>query len=382
MYYLSLDATADFRKSLQQTLISGKFPKLSREDERGMVTRIVELDRNFKIGRPLAGLTTFMLQELNGERELFNSYENLFYRRSAYRSVSSDLQTAVARAMVLADRKFGLADEILLNLFMSEFELFAGHQHGSRFLFSDSERLSPEDFLEKLKSELLKFDGHRPPQTAVTLADVSFYPQGRNPLALSLILEPVAEGVIQDENYIRVKRPLRIRWELRGIGAKLRRGAQRLEDGLNAVVADFERRLLWMEDYRTSSFHPPLDDTTIHKISAALEGDYASIEHLDLKGGVWIGKEWFKVATRGDSRARAYPKRCVSCSQITELDFVVLWSKNPREEIWDAGSSYKLVNQNAINSMLLQRHSESSCREHISQSSRTGGFESTESRSW
>lgn len=295
----------------------------------------------------LGPVTRSVLLEYRGKAGL--------YRTGYYgRSLSNSERMQIGRAMVLADREFGLLDEIVLDSFRMSFQKHL--LSGSLGFSSPSTATDSFDYsyLERILSSYLRRESPRTKPYELKWKS-----------ALGMIYLRLQE--IEGSLY----------WILRGT-SKLRHSHQKFVVELNHALLDYSSRLGWMREYERSEPKPGLGSKVLADLRAELKLFHD--RPLDLSGlepGVSFGDDPL-ILDDAAGETRAYFARCESCelpalveirtsysSFSADFDRSVDWS-SPRD------SFNSSLPENSLGRILARNHEQSGCGHRTARSSRTG----------
>lgn len=350
MYLLSYETSQELRSELQTAIMAGHLVFSGRElrrterSDRAILDPAADLKELLKkIDRGhdsiITKKTRDILRELNGE-ELNRPYSASTYGKTE----SNRAQLEVARAMVLADREFGLLDPISLNLTREILDRFSGAET------SISYSHVPDDFKEyPLRISWTTF------QTEVLKL---YLLPGRNELSKT----GVARGGFRITLHVAsgdVKLNLRVMiggrglvWSPRGLSA-LKKSHLKLIDELNGVLDDFAARLRWMELYKQIKPVPGLSLKQIESVRIAFGfflRDPKALNLTCLRPGLSFGDDPLILENR---EGRAYLFRCELCAQ--PLGFEIVRDLSYSDSVdWTKPDLYRNSTiENQVNSRIL-----------------------------
>lgn len=330
--------------------VLGDDPKV----EAMLLAKFQALDRGAKPGERLSSTTLKALQEITGLDS------GKFFYRGILQSQDTDspeLRVKIARAMVLADREFGLLDEICANLLE---DVFSSTYPGLRaYCFEIPGELgfySWKDLLRgPLKSyflpgqDLLAQDGTRRESLRLKLK------AGKETVSMELAVDAV-QGA---------------HWRPTGLST-LKRPHLELISRLSAVMVDYSRRLREMDEYRTVPLIPELGYSTVEKVEQSLRLFYPETSILIrnlLRGGVSFGDDPVDLIY---DRERGYVARCESCHRAVLIELV----SNSMRADWISEVLYRNKSYESYpRKILALAHGKTGCEGTHSVSSRTGARE-------
>lgn len=309
MYLLSYENSVEFEARLLETALTGVARSdIDGAEHRALEKRFKAIDPGYSSNSKLSTITRETLKVLNGQRPKGPSYLNLYFKE-----LSESDRRDVARAMVHANREFGVIDELAVQLFEHHFVRFTGEAN-PRFALAEQRR---ESFtLDVLKDKHLKpfMDPEDDSSRLLKFRLLS----AKAPVELQLDI-----GVVG-----------RATWNLRGLST-LKKSHQKLIQDLQAATDDLQDRLRWRDEYLLSEPKPGIENSQLAEIHRVLEIFFhsSSIDLDALLPGIVFKDEPIDLG----SRSRAYIGRCEDCDQIVALE---LFKNMDSAENWTTGHLY------------------------------------------
>lgn len=317
-------------------------------------SRIKAVDPAYSETNPLSELTKSLIDEINGKfkgdygRDIYGKKINALQRQD------------VARAMIIAEQRYGILDQISANLTEKVLWHFSLDSRRDAPFLSISTRAGLFSWQQLIRDPLKEyFVGGRgrwsdlSSPNPVTRSDAKLellLADGSGPVKLKLSVLPEDLGA---------------RWSLRG-SSIYRSENRELLSKLNAILEDYTKRLDWMERYQTGWTVLPLDEKQIEEIRNELSIYYdlkpSTLDPLRQQR-LLRGTDDFIETSRTDYPVRVYSIRCSECGRIAKFDIKEqLGSKAPKD--WNGDSRLLRTPRPATdvcNDILSRAHRASSC---------------------
>jgi len=315
------------------------------------------LDHGYSSSNPPSLRIRSLISELKGDSK--GDYERRVWALHR-KDVPSDLKTDVARAMLLSQSSSGLLDEIAANLTESVLKdftdwdsvLFSISNRGGYFTWDQLTNDPLSDYFRPGR-ELYSEDGEP------VVRDSSILELKLKKGSVKLLLQVASDGS-------------GLSWKPRGTSA-LKAAHKKLAVDLNEVLADYDRRLNWVQEYREAPLYHGYTSNDRKHVGESIKHFYnQEAPRLEfLSAGVYMGDQ-FTVMEGG--RTRIYPVRCMSCGRTVDLECV---SDLRGDKKWSGSGTTDGIHISDIipkpaRSLLAALHRASGCDEIDAISVRTG----------
>jgi len=316
--------------------------------------RLKSLDRAYDWDNPLSGLTQDIIDELHGKSK--GEYASRIYGKKLTVLERHD----VARAMVVAEQKYGLLDRISANLTEKALWDFSLDGRRDAPFLTISTRGGAFSWKQLLRDPLKDYSlGGRGRWSDVPGSE----PIARKDSKLELLLAD-GNGPVKLKLSV-LQGDQGLRWSLRG-SSVYRAEHRELLSKLNAILEDYAERLRWMQQYRDGWAVPAVADEQIKKIEHELSIYYdlkpRALDQLRQRMLLAKTDEPIEI-NRRYSPVRIYLIRCSECGRVSKLDIKeCLGSRVPKD--WSKRSDLLYTPSLALedcNPILSEAHRASSC---------------------
>jgi len=349
MYLLSYMDSVMGRAKFQERIIRNQ-GYLESSTELDYLQLAQRLDPDFRPQKMLPRQTRGILEQLQG-REGAKDY----YRfQDPLERMDPELMLNTARAMVLADRGYGLLDELCASLLEATFN--SAYPGLRAYCFAMASSLGGYSWQDLVRGPL-----------------ASYFLPGRDLIALDGTRRELPSGLVLKHGKETVALGFRalpgrgIHWAPRGL-SRLKSSHINLVEKLNQVMVDYDDRLKRMDEYLTGPRNAGITSEEERELAELLR----MFKGCDLTG-LAPGKSFGDSPIYLDRTHRGFHVRCESCGAPVELQ-IVRGSDSLSDEDWKNRhrSVHLTTYYSQVSNRLAEIHSSRGCSGTTAVSSRTG----------